>query len=458
MMASRGPRLQPGLTKTQALRQARSATVVRELEQKQEAAQQPPPVRAVPSRRRYVPAEPRKVDFSKPAMTKAMIARVKQAERFKQEYERKQEESRPAQRVPRRTPAPIGGDPRFGRERQPSARRAPTQPPPVSPPRPARRPLTERRERRRPERRAPEPLPGIPERARELARSMNAQVVQAEPIGEGPIDSIVIPPRSVNENRTTIVSIPQPPAAGVEVATSEVANRSIRVISETLDEQDAAEAASVQGRLEDLQQARRDFVMAVANVGGNAVRLAEEERPTQRYIQRVPDIESEMFRIEYGREHPSVVAAREFAQRSMAGIRAREATRRTEREFERIAQEALPSDLRFDVPFEEEFLREGDISWGEEEDMPFVSRMKTPVPRREVPYEHPPFEPEELERFFDVEQYPPSPPRGPPPGREHLPPDLWELEDPWATYGIVPPLDESDLIRFESDLIRFESP
>jgi len=54
--------------------------------------------------------------------------------------------------------------------------------------------------------------------------------------------------------------------------------------SETLNEQDAAEAATVQGKLEDLQQARRDFVMAVANVGGNAVRLAEEERP--RYIYR----------------------------------------------------------------------------------------------------------------------------------------------------------------------------
>lgn len=59
---------------------------------------------------------------------------------------------------------------------------------------------------------------------------MNAQVIQAEPVGEGPIDSIVIPPRSVSENRTTIVSIPQPPAISVEAATSEVANRSIRVI------------------------------------------------------------------------------------------------------------------------------------------------------------------------------------------------------------------------------------
>lgn len=149
-----------------------------------------------------------------------------------------------------------------------------------------------------------------------------------------------------------------------------------------------------------------------------------------------------MFRIEYGREHPSIVAAREFAQRSMAGIRAREAARQAERELERIAEE-LPDDLHLDVPFEEEFLREGDITWEEEEDMPRIRD----IPKRK-PYEYPPFDPEELERFFDVEQYVPTPPREPPPGREHLPPDLWELEDPWAC--VCPQEEVSDLIRFES--------
>ena len=54
--------------------------------------------------------------------------------------------------------------------------------------------------------------------------------------------------------------------------------------SETLDEQDAAEAETVHGKLEDLQQARRDFVIAVANVAGNAVKLTEEER--SRYIHK----------------------------------------------------------------------------------------------------------------------------------------------------------------------------
>ncbi|KAL0114185.1 hypothetical protein PUN28_011481 [Cardiocondyla obscurior] len=434
-MGSRKPRFQVGLTKTQALRQARSSTIVKEFEEKQETTRQQKPVLAEHGRRRpYIPAEPKKVDFARPGMTKAMVARMKQAQKKIRQYEDKQEEFKP-QRMPKRTPAPVGGDPRFGRERP--TRRIPS--PSASPPRRA----------RRPERRAPEPFPVIPERTKELARSMNAQLIQAEPVGEGPIDSIVIPPRSVNGNRTTIVSIPQPPTAGEAI--SEVANRSIRVISETLDEQDAAEATTVQNKLEDLQQARRDFVMAVANVGGNAVQLAEDER--RRYIYRVPDIESEMFQVEYGRDHPSVVAAREFAQRSMAGIRARETARLQEREFERIAQEPLPEDLQFDIPFEEEFLREGDLSWEEREDLPIPSRIKTTmrdIPRRQMHHEYPPFDPEELERFFDVEQYPQSPQRGPPPGREHLPPDLWELEDPWAACGVCPKQEISDLIRFDS--------
>ena len=49
--------------------------------------------------------------------------------------------------------------------------------------------------------------------------------------------------------------------------------------SDTLDEQDAVETSAVQGRLTELQQARRDFVMAVANVGANAVNIEEESPP-----------------------------------------------------------------------------------------------------------------------------------------------------------------------------------
>lgn len=173
-------------------------------------------------------------------------------------------------------------------------------------------------------------------------------------------------------------------------------------------------------------------------------------------MHRVPDIEGEMFRIQYGREHPSVVAAREFAQRSMAGIREREEARRLEEEFARLAREPL-EDLRLDVPFEEEFLYEGDLPWEEDDelsvDLSRPSRLKVSamdVPVREEPYEYPTFDPEQLERFLDVERYPPSPPRGPPPGREHLHPDLWELEDPWAACGHCPRQDVSDLIRFET--------
>ena len=52
---------------------------------------------------------------------------------------------------------------------------------------------------------------------------------------------------------------------------AETANRSIQVIQETLDEQDAVECVAVQNKLQDFQQARREFVMSVANVSGNAV-------------------------------------------------------------------------------------------------------------------------------------------------------------------------------------------
>lgn len=110
-MATRKPRYQPGLTKTQALRQARSATLVKEFERKEETGRQPQQALAEPGRRRrHGPAEPRRVDFTRPGMTKTMMARIKHTEKIKQEHERKQQELMP--RRPRRTPAPIGGDPR----------------------------------------------------------------------------------------------------------------------------------------------------------------------------------------------------------------------------------------------------------------------------------------------------------------------------------------------------------
>ena len=98
----------PQLTKTEQLRQARTATRMRDVELKEDAArrQQRDPFKP---RRRMIRPEPKKVEFTKPGMTKAMLARIKHAEKFKQEYERKQES---VTSVPRRTPAPIGGDAR----------------------------------------------------------------------------------------------------------------------------------------------------------------------------------------------------------------------------------------------------------------------------------------------------------------------------------------------------------
>ena len=56
----------------------------------------------------------------------------------------------------------------------------------------------------------------------------------------------------------------------------------------------------------------------------------------------------------------------------------------------------------------------------------------------------------QLERFFDVDNYPPEqavecpmPPR-PPRGRENLPSALWELDDPWYFEP-----EQRDLIDFD---------
>lgn len=104
----------PRLTKTQQLRQAQTAATLRDYDRKREETTRH---QADPFSRRHrvVRPEPKKVDFTKPGMTKAMMARVKQAEKFKQEYERKQEMLTTA-RKPKRTPAPIGGDARSRRQ------------------------------------------------------------------------------------------------------------------------------------------------------------------------------------------------------------------------------------------------------------------------------------------------------------------------------------------------------
>ncbi|KAL2730958.1 serine/arginine repetitive matrix protein 1 [Vespula squamosa] len=415
----------PGLTKTQALRQARSTALVKQFAERKETVEQPEP----PKRRRIAPThEPKKVDFTKPGLTKAMLARKKHAEEMKKEYARKkEEETAPATRRPRRTPAPIGGDARVGRERMPK-RDAP--------------------ERRKP---PPKALPPIPEKTRELAKTIRADVVRAEPIGTGPIDSVVIPAGSIKDNRTTIVSIPQPPEA------SRVADRSMQVISETLDDQDAAEAVAVQSKLDDLQQARRDFVMTVANISGKVAAIDQvppiEAETPPRYLQRVHDIDDPYLRIEYTKDHPIVEAAREFMQKSLRAMRESEAAKKWDDEIKKITQVAteIALDLDDEPPLYEEKLV--DVDEDEEYRAPptppgyrgrQVVELSPSAHRRDV-YEYAAFDPEELERFFDIERYPPF--RIPPFGREALHPDLWDIEDPWF---IPPPEpDQPDLIQFD---------
>ncbi|XP_026672496.1 uncharacterized protein LOC108628697 [Ceratina calcarata] len=414
----------PGLTKTEQLRRARTQAALREHDRREQALarHEPEPFRSRP--RRPARPEPKKVDFTRPGLTKAMIAKLKHSEKFKQELERKAEATLHT-RVPKRTPAPIGGDARAGRER--------------SVPRVRRTPATSRGPSPGPSQvpRATTPRMPVPRRTAELARMMNADVVQAEPVGTGPIENIVIPSGLVSD-RPTIVNITPPaetsPAEGR--IGMDMANQSIQVINQSLDEQDAVESAAVNNRLTDLQNARREFVIAVANVGGNAIHLEDEQpeiveplpisplRPTTpvvpesppAYVRRVPVIEEPA----YGFDHPDVVAAMEHLRRIREEMRARDAHRRLEEEFARIQAETDAAN----VPIFEEV---------------------DPDPA----YEYPPFDPDELGRFFDVQRYPTPCGHcgGPPPERAHLPQDLWELEDPWARPPPEP--DVPDLIQFD---------
>lgn len=125
-----------------------------------------------------------------------------------------------------------------------------------------------------------------------------------------------------------------------------------------------------------------------------------------------------------------------------------------EDEFQRIGAMDDTGDLRLDIPFEEEIYQDRDISWEEDEEgmaMPVPSRVKAytePVPKQQRPYDYQSFDPEDLERFFDIDRFPPCPICGPPEGREHLHPDLWELDDPWFKYPPMP--DDTDLIDFDA--------
>lgn len=47
------------------------------------------------------PAPPKRVDYKRPQMTKAMLQRMKHAQKFQEDYERKERERREAQSSPR---------------------------------------------------------------------------------------------------------------------------------------------------------------------------------------------------------------------------------------------------------------------------------------------------------------------------------------------------------------------
>jgi hypothetical protein len=68
------------------------------------------------------PALPKKVDYKNPQMTKAMLQRLKHAQKFQEELERKDQErgASHAGRKPRRSMGPSCGDPRAGRDRRPN--------------------------------------------------------------------------------------------------------------------------------------------------------------------------------------------------------------------------------------------------------------------------------------------------------------------------------------------------
>ncbi|OXU29065.1 hypothetical protein TSAR_015180 [Trichomalopsis sarcophagae] len=402
------------------------------------------------------PAPPKKLDYKKPTMTKAMAQRLKHTQKLQEEIARKEAER--ARKGRRSAPPPAGGrERRSGDKCRPTSAKEP-------PPCPASSTHAEPTQRSGgscpraaspcPRERSPAP---VPTRTRNLAESMNADIVQAEPLRPGPVDNLIIPPGAINSEKTTIVSIPQPEPAQLVSSTmapagsGQVANRSVQVIAETLDEQDAAESAVVNTKLQDLQQARRDFVMAVANVGGNAISLQDEEEvpglslpnlpnvtpiteitppmlstpgpPSPRLVQ-CPSLSDPYLQVEYGRDHPVVEAAREYMRNRAAG-------KRLEDEFQRLAGEQPEED------FEQEYLEGCGIVGAENEDE-ICAPAYTAIPRRQQQYRYDPLEIDRLERFFDVQNYPPAPPTpppaaptGPPPGRECLPQELWDLDDPW---------------------------
>ena len=129
-MASRNPRprigtnaaagarglCRPALTRTQILRQAKTAAAaaVREARPREDPC---------PSRRQRTslarvgppPADPKRLDFSKPSLNKAMLARMQHAQKLKMAEEQKNRQEQASMRRSRKVAAPVCGDARTGR-------------------------------------------------------------------------------------------------------------------------------------------------------------------------------------------------------------------------------------------------------------------------------------------------------------------------------------------------------
>lgn len=108
----------PATTRAQALRQAKSAAIINSRHQDTPAAPNPRRVRTGLARVGAPPLEPKRLEFSKPGVTKAMMARMQHVQKLKEaeEQKRRHEEAAIAGR-PRRTAAPPGGDARLAREK-----------------------------------------------------------------------------------------------------------------------------------------------------------------------------------------------------------------------------------------------------------------------------------------------------------------------------------------------------
>lgn len=172
-------------------------------------------------------------------------------------------------------------------------------------------------------------------------------------------------------------------------------------------------------------------------------------------------MEDPYFQIDMERHQAALANARQYLERREAAQTQREAQRRIDEEFARVAAHHEDQDFRYDIPLEQDIM-EGDISFDEEDGtiFPCQSRIKAsmpPIPRRDEQfYDYRSADIEDLERFLNITNYPvvaSSYNERRPRGRENVHPDLLDIEDPWYRECLPP---DRDLIEF--DLMDFSNP